>query len=140
MDFHKEDEDVDHISRRSSCAQMLLKIDVLKKFAIFTGRRLCWSLSLIMLLDLQLYSKETPRQLLSQTCVHTMKILSTPFFYTTLLVVSFLLFYCFSKRKLWPSNFLILTFSFGRNVTLTFSRRYFSIYCFYSYFLTITRL
>ena len=43
MNFHEEG---DHIIR-SSRAQMLLKIGVLKKFAIFTGKRLCWSLSLI---------------------------------------------------------------------------------------------
>ena len=46
MDFHKEDDDI----IRSSRSQMLLKIVVLKKFAIFTGKRLCWSLSLIKLL------------------------------------------------------------------------------------------
>ena len=36
MDFHKEDNDI----IRSSRAQMLLKRDVLKKLAIFTGKRL----------------------------------------------------------------------------------------------------
>ena len=46
MDFHKEDEDI----IRSSRSQMLLKIGVLKKFAIFTGKRMCGSLSLIKLL------------------------------------------------------------------------------------------
>ena len=50
MHFHEEDDDIDDISRRSSCAQMLLKIGVFKKFAIFTGKHLCWSLSLIKLL------------------------------------------------------------------------------------------
>ena len=37
MDFHKEDNDI----IRSSRLQMLLKIGVLKKLAIFTGKRLC---------------------------------------------------------------------------------------------------
>ena len=46
MDFHKEDDGI----IRSSRSQMLLKIGVLKKFAIFTGKHLCWSLSLIKLL------------------------------------------------------------------------------------------
>ena len=46
MDFHKEDDGI----IRSSRSQMLLKIDVLKKLAIFTGKRLRWSLSLIKLL------------------------------------------------------------------------------------------
>ena len=50
MDFHEEGDDIDDISQRRSCAQMLLKIGVLKKFAIFTGKCLCWSLSLIKLL------------------------------------------------------------------------------------------
>ena len=34
---------------RSSRLQMIFKIDVLKDFAIFTGKHLCWSLFLIML-------------------------------------------------------------------------------------------
>ena len=33
---------------RSSRLQMIFKIDVLKDFAIFTGKHLCWSLFLIM--------------------------------------------------------------------------------------------
>ena len=92
MDFHKEDDDI----IRSSRSQMLLKIVVLKKFAIFTGKRLCWSLSLIKLLGFKPATllQETPRQLFS--CVHIVKILSTPFFCRTPLVAAFLLFYCFS--------------------------------------------
>ena len=35
---------------RSSRSQMLFKIGVLKNFALFTGKHLCWSLSLIKLL------------------------------------------------------------------------------------------
>ena len=42
MDFHKEDDDI----IRGSRSQMLRKIGALKKFTIFTGKRLCWSLSL----------------------------------------------------------------------------------------------
>ena len=47
MDFHEEEDDI----IRSGRSQMFLKIGVLKKFAIFTGKRLCWSLFLIKLLD-----------------------------------------------------------------------------------------
>ena len=47
MDFHEEDDDI----IRSSCSQMFSKIGALKKFAIFTGKHLCWSLFLINLLD-----------------------------------------------------------------------------------------
>ena len=36
---------------KSSRLQMLFKIDVLKNFALFTGKNLCWSLSLTKLLD-----------------------------------------------------------------------------------------
>ena len=34
---------------RSSRSQMFFKIDILKTFVIFTGKRLCWSLFLMML-------------------------------------------------------------------------------------------
>ena len=34
---------------RSSCSQIFFKIGVLKKFAIFTGKHLCWSLFSIKL-------------------------------------------------------------------------------------------
>ena len=34
---------------RSSCSQVYFKKDVLKNFAIFTGKRLCWSVFLIKL-------------------------------------------------------------------------------------------
>ena len=47
MDFHEEDDDI----IRSSRSQMFSKIGALKKFAIFTRKRLCWSLFLIKLLD-----------------------------------------------------------------------------------------
>ena len=42
----------DHVGKRSnSSSQMFLKTDVLKSFAIFTGKRMCWSLFLIKLQD-----------------------------------------------------------------------------------------
>ena len=40
MDFPKEDDDI----IRSSRSQIFFKIGVLKKFTIFAGKRLCWSL------------------------------------------------------------------------------------------------
>ena len=46
FDFHQEDDD----TIRSSQSQILLKIGVLKKFVIFTGKRLCRSLFLMKLL------------------------------------------------------------------------------------------
>ena len=46
MDFPKEDDDI----IRSSRSQIFFKIGVLKKFTIFAGKRLCWSLFLIKLL------------------------------------------------------------------------------------------
>ena len=46
MDFHEEDDDI----IRNSSSQLFLKISVLKKFAIFTGKHLSWSLFLIKLL------------------------------------------------------------------------------------------
>ena len=77
MDFHEEDDDI----IRSSCSQMFLKKGVLKKFAIFTEKRLRWNLFLIKLLGFRpatLFKKKTPRQVFS--CLHIVKILSTPFF------------------------------------------------------------
>ena len=47
MDFHEEDDNI----IRSSRSQMFSKIDALKKFAIFTGKRMSLSLFLIKLLD-----------------------------------------------------------------------------------------
>ena len=46
MDFQEEDDDI----VRSSRSPILLKIGALKKFAILTGKCLCWSLSRIKLL------------------------------------------------------------------------------------------
>ena len=92
MNLYEEDNDI----IRSSRSPVFLKIGVLKKFAIFTGKHLCWGLFLIKLLGF--YSKEAPKQVFS--CEHIVKILSTPFFYRTPLVVAFLLSYCFLKPKL----------------------------------------
>ena len=46
MDFHQEDDDI----IRYSCSQMFLKRGFLKKFAIFTAKRMYWSLFLIKLM------------------------------------------------------------------------------------------
>ena len=45
MDFHQEDDII-----RISCSQMFLKRGFLKKIAIFTGKRMYWSLFLIKLI------------------------------------------------------------------------------------------
>ena len=51
---------------RSYCSQMFFKIHVLKNFAVFTEKHLCWSLFLIKLQAFrQFYQKETPTQVLS---------------------------------------------------------------------------
>ena len=58
MDFHEEDDDI----IRSSRLQFFSKIGALKKFAIFTGKRLCWSLFLIKLLGFKsatLFKRDT---------------------------------------------------------------------------------
>ena len=97
MNLYEEGND----SIRSSRSPMFLKIGALKKFAIFTGKHLCWGLFLIKLLGFKLlgfYSKEAPKQVFS--CEHIVKILSTPFFYRTPLVAAFLLSYCFLQPKL----------------------------------------
>ena len=44
------------VRRKSSHSQLLFKISVIKRFAIFTGKLLCWNLVLI---------KETPTQVFS---------------------------------------------------------------------------
>ena len=46
------------ILSRSSHSQMFSKIGVLKKFTIFTGKRLCWSLFSINLQPTQMFSWE----------------------------------------------------------------------------------
>ena len=47
MDFHKGDDDI----IKSSRLQMFLKIGFLKKLAIFTGKRMYWSLFFIKLMS-----------------------------------------------------------------------------------------
>ena len=55
-----------HVGKRSnSCLQMISKIGVFKNFAIFTGKKLCWSLSFIKFQDWRLtflFKKKTPTQ------------------------------------------------------------------------------
>ena len=53
---------------RSSRLQMFFIIDVLKHFAIFTGKHLCWSLFLIKQQACNFIKKETPTQVFS--CEH----------------------------------------------------------------------
>ena len=44
-----------HVGKRSnSCLQMISKTDVFKNFAIFTGKKLCWSLFFIKFQDWRL--------------------------------------------------------------------------------------
>ena len=57
---------------RSSRLQMIFKIDVLKDFAIFTGKHLCWSLFLI---TLQALGSTTVLERDSITCVFLQRIL-----------------------------------------------------------------
>ena len=45
MDFHEEDDGI----ITSSCSHIFFEIGVPKKFAIFTGKYLCWSLFLTKL-------------------------------------------------------------------------------------------
>ena len=70
MNLYEEDDDI----IRSSRSPMFLKIGVLKKFTIFTGKHLCWSLFLIKLLG---FSSATLFKRDSNTGV---EILITPFF------------------------------------------------------------
>ena len=134
MDFHKEDDDI----TRSSRSQMLLKIGVLKKFAIFTGKRMCGSLSLIKLLGFSpasLFKRDS--QTIASLCAHCENFKNTFFLQNTsggCFFISLLLLIVMRQQ------FFNSTFSFGRNITFTFSLTYFSIYYLYSYFLTITRL
>ena len=53
---------------------MLIKIGVLKSFAIFTGKRLCWSLFLS--LGLQRHRKKTPTQVLRVNIAKFLKTVS----------------------------------------------------------------
>ena len=70
---------------RSRCSQMFFKMDVLKNFANFIGKHLCWSLFLIKLqawrpVGLQCYEEEIPTQLF--TC-EIWEIFKNTFFYRT---------------------------------------------------------
>ena len=72
--------DINLVKLRSSPSQMFLKIGVLKNFAIFTGKHLCWGLFLLKLQaqGLQLYYKESPTQMFSCEYCETFK---NSFFY-----------------------------------------------------------
>ena len=87
MEFREEDDDI----IRSSRSQMLFKIGILKNFAIFTGKHLCWSFFLIKLQAFR-PEKETPTQVFS--CEYC-EIFKNTFFYRTPPVAAFLLSYCF---------------------------------------------
>ena len=132
MDFHKEDNDI----IRGSRSQMFSKIGALKKFAIFTGKRLCWSLFLIKLLDFRpgnLFKRDSQASVF--LCAHCENFKYT-FFYRTPLVAAFLASYCFSYVSyLARQLFLNLTFSFGK-------KHFFDLFSdvLFSYFLIITRL
>ena len=68
---------------RSSRLQMLFKIGVVKSFANFTGKHLCWShfLKNLQAEDLQLYLKSTPAQMFScEVCKIFAKFLRKPFY------------------------------------------------------------
>ena len=135
MDFHKEDHDI----IRSSCSQMFLKIGFLKKFSIFTGKRMYWSLFLIKLMGFRLatlFKRDSQTGVFMHALCENFK-----FFYRTPLLAAFS--YLIASRSvsyLARQYFFNLTFSFARNITLTFWLTYFSIHYFYSSFLTTTRL
>ena len=83
---------------RGSLSQMFFKIGVLKNFAIFTGKHLCWSLFLIKLIK-GLKSCNFIKKRLQHRFfpVNIAKFLSTAFFYRTLPVAA-------SKDKFLISN------------------------------------
>ena len=70
---------------RSSRSQMFFKIDVLKNFAIFTGKHLCWSLFLIKLQAFKCFP------------VNIAKFLRSSFFIENLLLQMFCFTLCFHK-------------------------------------------
>ena len=103
MVSHEEDDII-----RSSRSQMFSKIGALKNSQNSQENAcvgVCFWLS-CWALGLQLYSKETPRQVFS--CVYIVKILSTPFFYRTPLVAAFLSSYCFLVRKFFLLEEILL--------------------------------
>ena len=74
---------------RSSRLQMFFKIGVLKSFANFAGKHLCWNhfLKNLQAEDLQLYLKKTPTQMFSCEVCKSYKFKKT-FFYRTLPVTA----------------------------------------------------
>ena len=86
---------------RSSRFQMFFKIGLLKSFANFTGKHLCWSLFLkknLQAQGLQLYQKKASAQLLS---CEVYEIFKNIFLYKTLPVtpLRWLLLYFFKKSN-----------------------------------------
>ena len=122
MDFHEEDNDV----LKNRChSQIFSKIVALKKFTIFTGKCLCWSLFLMKLLDFRpgtLFKRDSWTGVF--LCAHCENFKYT-FFYRTPLVAAFLLFYCFSQRKLSASNFLTWPFLLEETLLWLFRWRIF---------------
>ena len=132
-DFHQEDDDI----IRSSCSQMFLKRGFLKKLTIFTGKRMYCRLFLIKLMG---FRPATLFKRNSQTgvflCAH-----GKNFKYTFFLLNTPGGCFCISLSQLsCMPVFFNFTFSFGRNITLTFWLTYFSVYYIHSCFLTMTRL
>ena len=86
MDFHEEDNDV----LKNRChSQIFSKIVALKKFTIFTGKCLCWSLFLMKLLDFRpatLFKRDSWTG--AFLCAHCENFKYT-FFYRTPLVAAF---------------------------------------------------
>ena len=100
---------------RSSRLQMFFNTGALKNFAIFTGKHLCWNLFL-----LKLQAWRPPTQVFS--CKYC-EIFKSTCFYRTSPVPTFLLSHCFSRHNLFctpVTNSFNLTFSFRRNIILTF--------------------
>ena len=53
---------------RSSSSQMFFKIGALQRFALFTGKHLCWNLFLIKLQTFNTYFERTPLVTASRSC------------------------------------------------------------------------
>ena len=83
-----------HVGKRSnSCLQMISKTGVFKNFAIFTGKKLCWSLFFIKFQDWRLtflFKKRLQRRCFS---VDIASFLRTAFFFEDLLIVPLRNFY-----------------------------------------------
>ena len=126
MDFHEEDDDI----IRSSLSQMFFKIGILKNFATFTGKHLCWSLKACNFIKNRLLHRDFP--------VNIMKFLRTPFLQN----VSSGCFSIILLLFLNPGNCLIwLDFFFWKKYYFDFfTEVFFYLHNFYSYFLAIARL